>query len=135
MCSPIFRNSLTRSEDDDAKKQVKAVPDFHLYGASRLYERDRRRYDDIIDRTAAREIAYWFGKSLQNRAVRIRMGEALHEFIADISGRKVREYDRVHFTFYRRAGSFFVGDGRDKRRVRLQLSVEQKRQRDRKSVV
>ena len=49
----LLRNSLTRGEDDDAKKQVKAVPDFHLYGASRLNERDRRRYDDIVDRTAA----------------------------------------------------------------------------------
>ena len=82
----LFRNSFTRSENDDAKKQVKAVPDFHLYGASRLYERDRRRYDDIVDRTAAREIAYRLGKTLQDRAVRICMGEALHEFIADVSG-------------------------------------------------
>ena len=48
-CRPFFRNRLTRSEDDDAKKQLKTVPDFHLCIASRLYERDRRRYDDIID--------------------------------------------------------------------------------------
>ena len=66
----------------------------HLTALLRLDSGCGDRIDDIVDRAAARKVVAGFSKALKHRET-LRAADPLRDFITNISGLKIREYENI----------------------------------------
>ncbi len=52
---------------------------------------------DVISAAPARKIVYRIRKTLRDRAICLRLGEPLHEFVSDVSGIKIGKDQDIRF--------------------------------------
>ncbi len=91
---------------------------------ARLHQGNGRGDDDVFDRAAARQVADRRSKALQNRAERVGSGQALYQFVADVSRAQIGEDERIDFAGNGASRRFFFGNRGDEGRVGLDFSVE-----------